>query len=348
MMLDRPQTDSAGISRRILLTSTASVAGVGLAGCLGDDGESGDRDQNGNPNGGSDVSDEFVIAAEPLDDPADVEREWEPLAEWIANETGVPTEITRVSDPSAAIGVLATGQAHASYLSGGGPSWVGWNTYGFETLAVEADEEGLTYYVAAAYTRADTGIETMSDAKGVDSAHTGDLKGAGMLIPVAHLAQEGLVEFDDHDDVTAIRNTVEEYFGNPIVGGGYVGALRALSEGQADIAFGRSTTPKEYCEVHAVEDWCLDVDEYEIVQEFTEVPSHPILAGSKTTETERELLEDAFLALNDDPDGRETLEEVFGVHALESATSEEHLGPYGELIAHLPGIEDHFVAPSDQ
>ena len=341
------KTDAVSVSRRTVLTTTAGVAATGLAGCLGDDGESGGEEQDGNPDGEADVSDKFVIAAEPLDAPEDVEREWEPLAEWIEEETGVPTEITRVSNPSAAIGALATGQAHASYLSGGGPAWVGWNMYGFETLAVEADEEGLTYYVAAAYTRSDTGIETMRDAKGVDSAHTGDLKGAGMLIPVAYLVQEELVEFDENDDVTAIRNAVDEYFGNPIVGGGYVGALRALSEGQADIAFGRSTTPEDYCGGDDAEDWCLDVDEYEIVQEFTEVPSHPILAGAETTVGERELLEDALLALNDSTEGREILEEVINVHALESATSGEHLGPYGELIAHLPGIEDHFVDLDD-
>ena len=341
-MQDGSATDTVGVSRRAVLTMTGVVV-TGLTGCLGDDDEAGDGGEGDEHGGDADVSDEFVIAAEPLDDPAEVERDWAPLAEWIETETGVPTKIVRVSDPSGAIGALATGQAHASYLSGGGPAWVGWNTYGFETLAVEASEEGATYYVAAAYTRGDTGIETMRDAKGVDSAHTEDLKGAGMLIPVAYLAQEGLVEFNDDDDVTAIRDAVDEYFGNAIVGGGYVGALRSLSEGQADIAFGRKTTPEDYCGGNDAADWCLDLDEFEIVQEFTDVPSHPILAGAETTPTERGLLEDAFLSLNDDSEGREILGEVLNVHSLSSSSSEEHLGPYGELIAHLPGIEDHFV-----
>ncbi|WP_083909312.1 phosphate/phosphite/phosphonate ABC transporter substrate-binding protein [Natronococcus amylolyticus] len=334
-------SSTVGISRRAVLTTTAGVTAAGLAGCLGNDDGSegqGNDDDYGNP----DVSDEFVFAIEARDDPADIERDWEPLAEWIESETGVPTSIDTVPDDGAAIGALATGQAHASYLSGG-PSWVGWNEHGFETLAVEADEDGQPYYVAAAYTRSDTGIETMRDAEGVDSAHTGDLTGAGMLVPTAYLAEEGLVEFDDDDDVTAIHEAVEEYFGNPVVGGGYVGALQALSEEQADIAFGRATTPEEYCGGDDAEEWCLDLDEYEIVEEFTQVPSHPVLASLEATDAEKELLEEALLALNDDPDGQEILEDVFDVHELQEATSEEHLGPYGELISNLPGIEDHLI-----
>jgi ABC-type phosphate/phosphonate transport system substrate-binding protein len=336
------ESEPNGISRRTVLTTTAGVAVTGGAGCLGDDTEPEAQDNGEDRDDNSDVADEFVFAAEAQDDPEDVERDWQPLADWIESETGVPTRIDVVPDSGAAIAALATGQAHASYLSGG-PSWVGWNEHGFETLAVEVDEEGQSHYVAAAYTRSDTGIETMRDAEGADSAHTGDLKGAGMLIPTAYLAEEGLVSFDEDDDVAAIRGAVDEYFGNPVVGGGYVGALRTLSEGQADIAFGRSTTPEEYCGGDGAEEWCLDADEYEIVREFTDVPSHPVLASTEATDAEKELLEDALLALNDDSDGRAILDDVFDVHELEPATSEAHLGPYGELISNLPGIEDHLV-----
>lgn len=321
--MDAVSGTGSGLSRRTLLAGAVGVGVTALAGCSGGD-------------------DGYVITAEVADDPEDVERDWQPVAEWIEGKTGVETDIDAVGDASSAIGALATGQTDAAYLSGG-PSWVGWNEHGFETLAVEADDDGKTHYVAAAYTRSDTGIETMRDAEGVDSAHTGDLTGAGMLIPVASLVEDGLVSFDSTDDVTAIRDAVEEYFGNPIIGGGYIGALQALSEGQADIAFGRVDTPETYCGGDSAEPWCLDSEEYEIVREFTEVPSHPVLASTDTTEDERDQLEDALLALNGDAEGQEILEDVFGISQLEPATAESHLGPYGELISNLPGIEDHLL-----
>ena len=335
--------DTIGISRRTLLRTSACVTATGVAGCLGNEDEPIADDSEDNPEDDRpDVADEFVFAATVRDDPDDVERDYAPLAEWVEAETGVPTRIDRVQNDNAAINALATGQAHAAYLSGG-PSWVGWQTYGLEPLAVEADEEGDTYYVAAAWVRTDSGIETVEDLEGVDSCHTGDLTGAGMLIPMAHLAHEGLVSFEEDDDVTAIRAAVEEFFGDPVVGGGYVGALQCLSEGHGDVAFVRKSTPEEYCGGDDAEGWCLNTNEYELLAEFAEVPSHPIMASPEASDTERELLQEALLALNDDSEGQEILADVLDVYRLTTATSEEHLGAYGELIDILPGIEDHLL-----
>ena len=330
--MDAEFTPNSGTcSRRTMLKGSAGATAIGLAGCIDNGGE-------GNPDS---VTDEFVFAATVRDDPDAVERDYEPLADWVESETGVSTRIDPVQDDSAAISALAVGQAHAAYLSGG-PAWVGWQTHGIEPLVVETDEDGRTSYTAAAWTRTDTGIETVTDLEGVDSCHTGDLTGAGMLIPMAHLAHEGLVSFDG-DDVTAIRDAVDAFFGDPLVGGGYVGALQCLSEGHGDVAFVRESTPADYCEGEDVAGWCLEPDEYVLVEALAEVPSHPFVASPEATDAERELLQDALLALNDDPDGRHVLEDVLDVHRLQTATAAEHLGEYGALIEILPGIEDHLV-----
>ena len=328
-----PGTDR--ISRRAVLAA-AGASAFGLAGCLGGD------DSGGGSSSDSDVADEFVLAATVRDDPDDVERDYAPLAEWIETETGVPTRVDPVQSDSAAISALAVGQAHAAYLSGG-PSWVGWQAHDLEPLVVEVDAEGRTHYTAAAWMRAESEIETIEDLEAVDSCHTGDLAGAGVLIPMAHLAHEGLVSFEDDDDVTAIRDAVEEFFGDPVIGGGYVGALQCLSAGHGDVGFMRKSTPEDYCGGDDPEDWCLDLDEYELLIEFAEVPSHPVMGSPEASDAEVELLEDALLELDESPEGQEIIEDVLGAHGLESATAEEHLGEYGELLEILPGIEDHLV-----
>ncbi len=335
----RAGSQVSGVTRRSILAATAGAAAVGLAGCLGG---GADDDSESNPSGDEDVTDEFVFVATVRGDPADVDRDYEPLTGWIESVTGVPTSVYPVQDDSAAINALATGHAHVGMLSGG-PAWVGWQTYGLETLVVETDEEGRTHYTAAALVRADSGIESVADLRGVDSCHTGDLTGAGMLIPMAHLAHEGLVSFDDDDDVTAIRHAVDEFFGEPFVGGGYVGALQCLSRGHGDVAFARASTPADYCGGSDAEEWCLDMEEYELLVEFADVPSHPVMVSPDASDAEKELLQDAFLALNDDPDGQTVLEEVLDAYQLTPSTSEEHLRSYGELIEILPGIEDHLV-----
>lgn len=323
--------------RRMLVAMSAGVGAVGLTGCIGTAGDDAE-----NPSADQAIADEFVLAASVRDDPEDVVRDWEPLAEWVAAVTDVPSRIDAVTDDSAAISALAAGQSHLAYLSGGS-AWVGWQTQGLEVLVVEADAEGHTHYTAGAWVRADSDIETVADLEGVDSCHTGDLKGAGMLIPMAHLAHEGLVSFEEDDDITAIRDAVHEFFGEPLIGGGYIGALRCLSVGNGDVAFVRTSTPEDFCGGEEPEEWCLDLDEYRPLIGFADVPSHPMMVGPGVTDAEKDLLRDALLSLNDDPEGQRILEDVLAVDQLKPATAEEHLGPYGELIEILPGIEDHLL-----
>ena len=321
------------LTRRRLLTTAMSSVYLGFAGCLGLSGDTQQADE---------VADEFVFAATVRDDPEDVTRDYAPLADWMETATGISTRIDAVQSHSAAISALATGQAHAAYLSGG-PSWVGWQQYGLEPLVVEEIVEGRTSYTAAAWVRAESDIETVADLEGVNSCHTGDLTGAGMLIPMAYLAHEGLVSFDSNHDITAIRDAVDTFFGNAVIGGGYIGALQCLSEGHGDVAFMRKSTPEDYCGGSTPEGWCLDLDAYSLLIEFAEVPSHPVMASPTVTDAEQTLLQEALLSLNDTPEGQEILADVFGIHQLTTATADEHLGSYGALIEILPGIEDFLV-----
>lgn len=314
-------------SRRSLLSIAAGTTALGIAGCLGSGGQS-----NG---------DTYILTTAVVDDPDQVERDFEPLVDWITDLTDVPTRIDPVQDHSSAIVALATGQAHAGYLSGG-PAWVAWQEYGLEPIAVEVDDEGQTHYSAGAWVRSESDITSVEDLEGRDSCHTGNLTGAGMLIPMAHLAHEGLVTIEG-DDVLAIRDAVDEFFGEPLVGGGYIGALQCLSNGQGEVAFVRTTTPEDYCGGADPEGWCLDLDAYELLITFADVPSHPFMASPEVSDDDIEAIGEALLALNDSREGRGILNDVLGIHGLTTATSREHLGEYGELLDILPGIEDHLV-----
>lgn len=330
MTTDSPPRTSR-ITRRSMLAAVTGTATMGLVGCLGDDGTS-------NPS----RTDEFIITTAVRDDPDDVARAWDPLADWIEASTGTSTRIDPVQDSSAAVAALATGQADAGYLSGG-PAWIGWQQHGIEPIVAETDEDGNTHYVAAAWTTVDSGIETVEDLAGVDSCHTGNLTGAGMLLPMAHLAHRGLVSFDREDDITAIREAVDAFFDNAIVGGGYIGALQCLSLGHGEVGFMRKSTPETYCGGDDPEPWCRPMDDYVLLAELAEVPSHPFVVSPHLHDDDRDDLREALLSLNTDEDGVAIITDVLGVHALSETTGEDHLHEYGQLIEILPGIDDHLL-----
>ena len=270
-------------------------------------------------------------------------RDTTPLAAALSTSLGRPVEILPVSDESAAIAAVVAGDATAAFLDGGA-AWVGWQTFGLEAIAADANGDGRTYYLATAWVRADSDIQTVADLEGRRSCHTGALKSAGMLMPMGYLIRHGHLDVSDlPDDVTSIGLAAERHFDEPIIGGGYEGALQCLSEGRGDVAFIKDTTWQDHCSGDAAPDWCLPAEELRQLVTFAQVPSHPVMVAPGLPADERTALRDALLALNDTPTGQVVLDLVLNTPAIVEVTTEEHLGSYGELISVLPGIKEHIV-----
>lgn len=315
----------------------AIVAMLGLslmiAGCVAPDGAPGAQTDDQEP---------FKLAFSVKDDFSAFVADAQPLADAIEETTDRPTEILAVEDESAAIAAVASGDATAAFLDGGA-AWIGWQTFGLEAIAADAKGDGRTHYVATAWVMDDSDIETVADLEGQTSCHTGELKSAGMLMPMGYLIKNGYIDVSDlPDDVSAIKTAREAFFQDPIVGGGYQGAFQCLSEGHGDVAFVKDSTWQDHCGDEA-ETWCHDREDYRVLETFAQVPSHPVMVAEDLPVQERALLKYALLALNDDQEGQAVLSEVLGTPAIEHVETEAHLGGYGELVSQLPGIEDHLA-----
>ena len=194
--------------------------------------------------------------------------------------------------------------------------------------------------------------DPFAELTGEVSCHTGWLKSAGMLIPMGFFIGQGYADVvGDESDIESLRNTIFSHFSEdasiPESGSlyyGYSGALRCLSEGEGAVAFAKDSTVDAYC-ADDDEDrasWCLDRDRYVALPAFGEAPSHPLMYQPDSVNDEtRALIVSALLELNNTEDGRSILENILNTPGIVETTTEEHLGSYGGLIEHVPGIQGY-------
>ncbi len=304
-----------------------------LAGCVTPNG----------PTSASGDDEPYKLAFSVKDDFDSFVQDTQPLADFIEDVTDRETEILAVEDESAAIAAVASGDATAAFLDGGA-AWIGWQKLGLEAIAADAKGDGRTHYTAMAWVKADSDIQTVADLEDRVSCHTGELKSAGMLMPMGYLIKHGHIDVSGlPDDVSSIKTARESFFQDPIVGGGYQGAFQCLSEGHGEVAFVKDSTWEDYCGDDDAPSWCQPREDYRILQAFAQVPSHPVMVASDLPVQDRALLKFALLELNDSPEGQAILEDILNTPAIHHVDTGTHLGSYGELASQLPGIEDHWV-----
>ena len=318
---------------------------TGMSGCIGED-----EDDN-----------TIRIAFSIKDDYSSFDDNPQKLADYLSEATGLNVEIYAITSDSLALEALRFGSADMAFLDGGA-AWMGWKSYGLEAMAADMNNDGRTYYNAHAWVLNDSsaGIAALDDNDTTDpfaeleggvTCHTGWLKSAGMLIPMGYFIGEGYAEVvGDDDDIESLRNTIFSHFSEdasiPESGSlyyGYSGALRCLSDGEGVVAFAKDSSVDSYCpEEGERETWCLDRDRYVALPAFGQAPSHPLMYQPNTIDDmTRNLIVSALIKLNNTEDGRSILENILNTPGIIETTTEEHLGSYGNLIQHVPGIQEY-------
>jgi ABC-type phosphate/phosphonate transport system substrate-binding protein len=313
---------------RILLLSILTLSAM-FAGCT-DTGE-------------SDIRIAFVAKDTALEPHLHPDR----LATYITEQTAREASVHFFDDSSAALAALAAGQVDFASVDGAA-GWLAWQELGLETIGAEVRGDGRTFYMASAWVRDDSDIQSVEDFAGRDTCHTGATKSAGMFMPMGYLVREGFIDASTYaDDISQVQEMARDYFGEATIGGpyaGYEGGLRCLSDGTGEIAFIRDTTPADYCEGDAAtdRDWCLDLADYRKILDFGAVPEHPIMVSSHTDDETVQLIGNMLFGMDESAEGQEILTVLFGTGEIRAVDgSEAHLGEYGELISQLPGIEGY-------
>lgn len=268
------------------------------------------------------------------------------LADAIQNATGRTTTIHLVQSTELALQAVASGQADAAFVDGAA-GWFAWKRFGLEAAAASLESDGRTYYVASAWVLEGSPYKSMADLRGQDSCHTGLLKSAGTFMPLGWLIKEGLAQRVGPDELSSIVPTLDSYFGNVSMPGSdadtygnYQGALRCLSDGTGDVAFGKDTTPASFCSPNTKDRaaWCKDLSAYRKVQEFGRVPSHPVMVGNIPEAKKADLVK-ALVDLSGNDAGKALLKGIVGGNGFVAVeSSQAHLAEYADVVQHVPGM----------
>ena len=319
---------------------------AGLSGCIG-------ADQD---------DDVLRIAFSVKDDYASFDENPQKLADHLSEATGLNIELYPITSDSLALEALRFGSADMAFLDGGA-AWMGWQSYGLEAMAADMKSDGRTDYSAHAWVLNDSdagqaaldgddSTDPFAELAGEVTCHTGWLKSAGMLIPMGFFIGEGYADVvGDEDDIESLRYTIFNHFSEdasiPESGAlyyGYGGALRCLSEGEGAVAFVKDSTVDAYCAADDAdrESWCLERDRYVALPAFAQAPSHPLMYQPESVDdATRNLIVSALLDLNSTEEGQSILEAILNTPGLVQTDAQTHLGSYGALIQHVPGIQGY-------
>ncbi|MDW8343958.1 MAG: phosphate/phosphite/phosphonate ABC transporter substrate-binding protein [Verrucomicrobiae bacterium] len=261
----------------------------------------------------------LVFAFQPQENPERLQLNARQLTDYLAGTLGQPVKVYIPTDYAAVVEALRAGHAHVAYLSAW-PYLLAHQLAGVEIIAAE-ERAGKTSYVSQWYTRRDTGIRSLSEARGRAAAFTSPSSTSGYLFPLAKLVDEGLVP---------PRGDPAQFFRSVVFAGGYEQALKALMRGQVDVAAASDYAPARYL---------TDEEQAQLVvlSQQGPVPTHCLAVKTNLPAETRARIRDALLRLND-PEHAALLKSVYGAEKLVPVGHAEHTGPLARALE-LTGLD---------
>ncbi|MDX1748639.1 MAG: phosphate/phosphite/phosphonate ABC transporter substrate-binding protein, partial [Halobacteriales archaeon] len=239
----------------------------------------------------------IVISFVPSGETAEITTGGEQIAELLGEETGLAFESNVATAYAAVIESMGAENTHVGFL----------NTFSY-ILAHEkhdvdvilvAERFGSTTYQGQIITRADSGIESIDDLRGVTFCRPDPLSTSGWIIPSVMLQAEGLNPEEDLNIVDA---------------GGHDGVVRSVYNEDCDAG-------ATYVDARGeVEEELTDVmDEVVVIATTDEIPNDNVSVIPELSDDLVQTIRDGLLAMLETEAGQEAMETVYGIEALEPA-----------------------------
>ncbi len=303
------------LRRRAFLTATAFVLSAAplaflAAGCNSGSGGGGGTTGNasatttgGASGGGNAKPEKLVFGFVPSLEADKIAATAKPMADFIAKEVGIPVETYTSTDYTGLIEAMGSGKVDIGALA---PlAFVLAEDQNGTKVLLKSSRHGALTYHAIFITRADSGIKSIEDAKGKRMAWVDAASASGYLFPAAYLKNKNL----DPDT----------FFSNTVFSGSHDNAIRAVYNGDADVA-------SVYDDARTkVEKVLPDVKQkVVIIGKTDEIPNDTFSVRKDLDPELAEKIKQAMLKYAATPEGKKTLLDTYEIDGLAEAKSEDY------------------------
>lgn len=261
----------------------------------------------------------LVIAIQPTSTPDQLTTDAKELEQFLEGRLGRDVELLFPTNYAGVIEALRFGHAHAAFMSAWPLALARKNANAEVVLAevreviIEEEKQEQPFYFSYWVVRPDSNAQTLSELRGRRVCFPSPLSTSGYVAPVARAVQLGLITVQQGQEAEP-----RQFFGEVLFGGGYAQCWQSLRQGQVEATVIAGDVPEQlYREVLA---------NTRVIEKQGPIPSHGIAVSKSLSETERQSLIEALLALNP-PEHRALMRKFTSALfvGFKPTTGEEHL-----------------------
>lgn len=271
--------------RKLALPAVVLAMLVAVAGCGG----GGEGQQAAVQGGEADIPDPLVMGIIPSEDNAEQVRQFQPVADYMAEELGVEVELYTATDYSGIIEAMRSENADVA--------WYGPLSYVLaseiadaEAIAVQITEEGQTdpTYNSLMVTQANSDIQNIEDLEGKNFSFVDPASTSGNLFPRKGFDEAGMDPEQDLADTT--------------FAGGHDASVLAVKNGTVDAGAVANTIYE-----NMVQEGVVSEDELRVIHESEPIPESPVAVYGGLPEETKSRIKEVFVGMSAEELGVEFL-----------------------------------------
>lgn len=282
---------------------TAAIC-FGASGCTNKVGSGGASTAGGISDGPANPK-KLVLGFVPSTEANKIAEDAKPMAEYLSKELGVPVETFTSTQYTGLIEAMGSGKVDIGSLPPLG--YVLAKDRHAAEILLKTKRHGAITYHSMFIARADSGIKKIEDARGKRMAFVDPASTSGFLFPASYLKGRGL-------DYTT-------FFSNVVYAGSHDGAVRAVYNGDEDVAAVYDDARDKIQKEPAYADVKTKVVK---IGDAGEIPNDTISVRPGLDPALVARIKAALIKYADSPEGKKTLKQVYDVDGVVDAKDSDY------------------------